>query len=131
MQEAALLILAAAFGLLWLFIFGGVPLGLRRELLKARERAEKQFVEYKANSTDRGSALIGSTAQILDRAESYTSHNGQVHDYVLTLFLLSPDGQHFLFKSNEGGRPYVSALTPERARLVLKDKFRSTVAGDA
>lgn len=132
MQDIALIILGCVISILAAIIIGGLPFHYRSEMRKARARAEQQFRSYKSsNQTGSLLLLVGATAKILDKSDSYTSHNGRVHDYVLTLFVLTPEGQHFIFKSNESGDPYVSPLSPDRARLVLKDKYREAVASDA
>jgi hypothetical protein len=124
MQDFAITIFGCVIGLLATIIVGGLPFHYRSEMKKARALAEAQFRGYKLFDRSGLLVLAGSTAQILDRYDTYTSNNGRVHDYVLTLFVLAPEGQHFLFKSNENGVPYVKPLAPNRARLVLKNKYR-------
>jgi len=131
MQNTAVTIFGCIISLLAVIFIGGLPLHYRSELGKARKRAEQQFQSFRTSAMVGSPVLDGSSAQILDRSESYTSHNGRVHDYVLTLFVLTPKGQHFLFKSNENGSPYVSLLSPDRARIVLKSKYREVVPSDA
>jgi hypothetical protein len=131
MQDTALIVFGCVTALLAAILIGGIPLHYRREMKKARVQAEEQFRNYHSTRPDGSPLLVGATAQILDKTDSYNSHNGLVHDYVLTLFVLTPAGQHFVFKSNESGNPYVSPLAPERARLVLKDKYREAAARDA
>jgi hypothetical protein len=131
MQDTVLTGFGCLVALLGVLVIGGMPLHYRSEMKKARERAERQFREYRSTSSDGAFHLVGAEAQVLDSNHSYTSHNGRVHDYVLTLFVLTPEGQHFLFKSNDQGKPYVSMLSPDQARLVLKDKYREATAGEA
>ncbi len=130
MQDFAHIIIGCVIALLGAIIVGGMPFHYRSEIKKARELAEAQFRCYKSFDRNGSPLLAGSTAQILDTYDSYSSHNGRVHDYVLTLFVLAPQGQHFLFKSNENGNPYVMPLAPDRARLVLKNKYREAGKGD-
>ena len=131
MQDTALIVFSCVIALLAAVLIGGIPLHYRREMKKARARAEEQFRNYKSTNHDGSPLLVGTTAQILDKTDSYNSRNGRVHDYVLTLLVLTPAGQHFMFKSNDKGGPYVSPLAPDRARLVLKDKYREASASEA
>ena len=131
MQDIALIIFGCVISILAAIIIGGMPFHYRSEMKEARARAEQQFRSYQSSNQTGSLLLVGATAQILDRSDSYTSHNGRVRDYVLTLFVLTPEGQHFLFKSNESGNPYVSPLSPDRARLVLKDKYCEAIVSDA
>ena len=131
MQDTAASLLGLLVALLAAVVIGGMPFHYRRERKKARAQAEQQFRGYRSSGQDGSALLVGATAQILEKSDSYTSHNGRIHDYVLTLFALTPEGRHFLFKSNANGNPYVSLLSQERARLVLGDKYREAVAGDA
>ena len=131
MQDTALVVFGCVIALLAAILIGAIPLHYRRELKQARARAEEQFRNYQSANLDGSPLLVGATAQILDKTDSYHSHNGRVHNYVLTLFALTPAGQHFMFKSNENGNPYVSPLAADKARLVLKDKYRERAASDA
>ena len=122
---------AFVIALLGIILLGGLPLHYRRELRKAEARADQQFRAFRACDSIGQVLLDGTTAKVLDRSNSYTSHNGRIHEYVQTLFVVSPEGKHFLFKSSEAGRPYVAPLTPERAKLVLKDKYLEVDSSDA
>jgi hypothetical protein len=81
-----------------------------------RTRAEQQFSSYSAELTGSTGALSGQTARVLSKSESLSFYNFEVHNYVLTVVGVSPEGQHFLFKSNEKGKPYVK-LIPEHVAL--------------
>ena len=131
MNDTALIIFGIVISVLGSIAICGMPFHYRGELKRARARAEQQFRGYSARSSDGVAILNGASAEILDRSDSYTSSNGRIHDYVLTLFVLSSERRHFLFKSNESGKPFVVVLSPERAKLVLKDKYRGEAAGDA
>ena len=131
MNDTALTIFGIVISVLGAIVNGGIPLHYRGELKRARARAEQQFRGYSARGSDGAAMLSGASAVFLDRSDSYTSSNGGIHDYVLTLFVLSSEGHHFLFKSNENGKPYVAVLSPERAKLVLKHKYRGEAASDA
>ena len=89
---------------------------------EARAAAHAQFQSYQALSHTGEVVLDGATADVLHSGETH-SRNGD--NYVLTLFVVTPQGRYFLFKSNESGKPFVRELTAERARLVLKRRFRS------
>ena len=123
MIDVALILFGSAIAILGMAVFGGLPFHRPGELRKARARAEAQFRSFRALNPDGSPLITGATTRVLDQSASYTSYNGKVHDYVLKLFVLTEGGKHFLFMSNAAGNPYVSALTPERAKLVLKHKY--------
>ena len=131
MQDFANALLVGIATILGIALIGGVPLHYRSERRKAKACAKLQFQTYRLNNADGSLLLDGKTAQVLDSSDSYTSHNGRVHEYVLTLFVLSLEGRHFMFKSSETGKPYVAPLTPDRAKLVLKGKYREIASSDA
>jgi hypothetical protein len=131
MQDFANALFVGTTAILGIALLGGVPLHYRNERRKAKARAELQFQTYRLNNGDGSLLLDGKTAQVLDSSDSYTSHNGRVHGYVLTLFVLSLEGRHFVFKSSETGNPYVAPLTSDRAKLVLKGKYREITSRDA
>lgn len=131
MQNTALALLACICGLIALLVIGRLPFQYRSEMRKARTRAEQQFRSYRVNSFDGSVLFDGKTAQILDTSYSYSAHNGSVRNHVMTVFALTPAGQLFLFKSNETGNPYFAPLSEERAKLVLKKKYREAFASDA
>jgi hypothetical protein len=126
MEHLALLIVGAIVVIVLAFLACG-HLSLRGDRRSDRARAELQFRNYRASASDGRLLLDGQTAQILDLSDSYNSRNGLVSNYTLTVFALSPQGKHFVFKSNVEGMPYVAALTPERAKLVLKHKYRQSI----
>lgn len=84
-----------------------------------------QFKNFRSMASSGSVFLNGETAEILHQEESYSFDEGELVSYVLTLFLLTPEGHHFQFMSNEAGRPFSKYLTPERARLVLNDKYKA------
>jgi len=102
----------------------GVPYASPKARQSARSAAEQQLRAYKAGAGEGAVALDGSRCEVLDTSDSFSTHNGKIRDYVLTLLLVTPENRYFLFKSNTLGKPYVQELSSERARLVLKDKFR-------
>ncbi|WP_141753314.1 hypothetical protein [Duganella sp. HH101] len=97
----------------------------------AKSRAIAQFKNFRSAALSGPVFLNGETAEILHQEESYSVDEGELVGYVLTLFLLTPEGHHFLFMSNEADRPFLKYLAPDRARLVLKDKYKAGGATDA
>jgi len=89
-----------------------------------RSAADKQFKAYKAFDRNGQVVLDGSDCERLEVSDSFTLQSDRVHGYVLTLLVVTPFNRYFLFKSNVGGRPYVKELSPQRARLILKERFR-------
>jgi hypothetical protein len=88
-------------------------------LVEARTRAMAQFNGFCSRSSTVPVFLNGANAVILHREESYSLDEGIVGGYVLTLFLITPEGHHFLFMSKEAGNPFLKYLTPDRARTVI------------
>jgi hypothetical protein len=126
MELLALLVFGAIVIIVLAFTASG-HLSLRADPRKERAQAMQQFLNYRASATHGRALLDGQTAQILDTTDSYNSRNGRVNNYTLTVFALSSEGRHFVFKSNVEGTPYVAALTPERAKFVLKRKYRESI----
>jgi hypothetical protein len=121
---------ALLFGALEAFTLG-VPYASAEAKRSARTKAENQFRAHRVAGAEGSVVFVGALAQPLRTDETYTTSNGRVIDYVLTLFVVTPTNHYFLFKSNPSGRPYLKELAAERARLVLKDKFRRYAASDA
>ncbi len=94
---------------------------------KAREKAMAQFSQLKLRETTGALLLDGATAEILSSDDSYNMDEGKIQNYSLTLFVLAPEGRHFHFISSETGTPYTKFLLPERAKLILKEKFKDAV----
>lgn len=89
-----------------------------------RAAAFEQFRSFKA-SDGRGHVLLhGLEAEILEVSDSFTVQGRRIHGYVLTLVVVTPSNRYFLFKSNAGGKPFVKELSVQRARCVLKTRFR-------
>lgn len=86
-----------------------------------RKAAEAQFRTYRVTSPSGEVMLDGDEAQVLHTTKS---HGRYGENYVLTVFAVTPQDRYFLFKSNESGQPFLRELTADRARLVLKRRFR-------
>jgi len=93
--------------------------------VEAKSRAMAQFKNFRSTASSGSVFMNGETAEILHQDESYSFDEGELVSYVLTLFLLTPEGHHFLFMSDETSGPFLKYLTPERARLVLNDKYKA------
>jgi hypothetical protein len=102
----------------------GVPYASAQARDAARSAAEQQFRAYRGAAHDGAVVFDASRSDVLDSSESFSGHNGRIRDYVLTLFVVTPENRYFLFKSSASDKPYVLELPPGRAQLVLKDKFR-------
>jgi hypothetical protein len=87
-----------------------------------RARAKEQFKAYRGNVAQEGGSISGDTASVFSETESFASVNYKVRNYTLTVLAKSPSGQHFLFKSNEAGRPYVKLLSEQESIRFLKDQ---------
>jgi hypothetical protein len=109
----------------------GGPTVSARSLREARDAAGRQFHEYVAKALDGTLLLAGANAQILEASHSYSAYGGQLANYVLTLIVVTEKQRYFLFKSNLSGQPFIKELTADRARIVLKAKFRPFARGDA
>ena len=100
-----------------------------RPRVRARKLAMDQFFAHVVKGSDGTEMFSGSTAEILDSYDTFLKHqNGVVlgvANYVLTIVAVTPEGRHFLFKSNEVSHPFLKYLTPGRARLILKGNFKS------
>ena len=123
-------LLALLYGTLETFILG-IPYASSEAKSAERTKAEEQFRAHRVTAGEGVLVFDGTLAQTLSTEETFRTSNGRVIDYVLTMFVVMPTNRHFLFKSNPSGRPYLKELSPERARLVLKDKFRSYVSSAA
>jgi hypothetical protein len=102
----------------------GLHYGSPKAMKLARSAATERFHSYRALTGDGHVALDGSGCDVLDSSESFSTQHGTVQDYVLTLFVVTPENRYFLFKANAVGKPYVKELPAARAKLVLKSKFR-------
>ena len=85
-----------------------------------RTMAEGQFASYGATLSGSAVALDGKSATVLSTSELLIFHNFKVHDYELTRVAVSPEGQYFLFKSNENGKPFVKLLEAAVAWRLVK-----------
>ena len=92
--------------------------------LRARRRrgALAQFAQWLASPQARAYGLGPDACEIV--AEREPSHREAAGTYSLTLYLRNPEGTHVLFISQDRG-PYVKVMTPEIAKVVLKDRFRA------
>jgi hypothetical protein len=96
-----------------------------------RKKAEEQFRACRVVVAGDEEVFSGESAQVLEASETFSTENGKVRDFVLTIFAVTPDDRYFLFKSNEAGKAYLNELSVDRAKLVLKTRFRPYVASDA
>lgn len=109
----------------------GVPYASSAAKRAERAKAEEQLRAHRVFAGEGAIVFDGTLAQTLSTEESFRTINGTVADYVLTMFVVTPTNRYFILKSNPSGRPYCKELSTERARLVLKDKFRSYAASAA
>ena len=102
----------------------GAPNAPSEAVEAARTAAEAQFRAHVLRDVRGVQLLAFREAEILDQSDSYSALDGEVANYVLSIFLVTDSNQYFLFKSSETGHPFVQHLTEARARTVLKSKFR-------
>ena len=92
--------------------------------IEANKIAMDQFLKLRLNDSSCGVSIDGATTEVLDFNGSSSLDEGQFENYILTLFVVTPIGRHFHFISNTTGAPYVKFLLPDRAKLLLKRKFK-------
>ncbi len=122
--------LAVLFGAFEALILG-IPYASDKAKSADRSKADAQFRAHRVSDGKGGIVFDGAVAKVLKTEETFRTSNGRVLDYVLTVFAITPTNRYFLFKSTPFGRPFLKELSSERARLVLKDRFRSFSTGDA
>jgi hypothetical protein len=93
-----------------------------RELARRRQAAREQFTQWLATPQARAFGLWPGNCEIVGEREP--SRREPSGSYSLTLYLRDSSGTHFLYISQERG-PYVKAMTPEMAKVVLKERFRA------
>ena len=81
-----------------------------------------QFEQWLATPQARAFGLGPDAYEIVGEREP--SHREAAGTYSLTLYLRNRDGTHFLFISQDRG-PFVKVMTPEIAKVVLKERFRA------
>ena len=92
--------------------------------LRARRRhdALAQFAQWLASPQARACGLGPDDCEIV--AEREPNRREAAGTYSLTLYLRSAGGTHVLFISQDRG-PYAKVMTPEIAKVVLKDRYRA------
>jgi hypothetical protein len=113
------------WSLLWV-LFLGVPYATPYARRAARDAAWQRFKSHRVG-TDDDAGFDGATAQVLKTEETFNVRNGRVRDHFLTVFAVTPAGRYYLFKTSKAQHPYLQQLPTERARLVLKKRFRAFV----
>jgi len=79
--------------------------------------------KVRIESADARYALDAACAEVMDQSESVQQDEGQVDACYLTQIVRNLAGEYFLMKTTDA-KPYVKHLLQERARLVLKSKYR-------
>ena len=92
--------------------------------LRARRRRDAlaQFQQWLATPQARAYGLGPDHCEIV--AEREPSRREAAGTYSLTLYLREPGGTHYVFISQDHG-PFVKAMSPEAAKVVLKERYRA------
>jgi hypothetical protein len=99
---------------------------LQAMLRPIRERAVEELKAVRVASADAQLALDASSAEVIDQSETVQHDEGQVSAYYLTQIVRNPEGEYFLLKTTDR-RPYAKHLPQDRAKHVLKAKYRPPV----
>ena len=107
-----------------LFIVFVLALNIRAsfERRRRREAALEQFAQWLATPQARALGLWPGRCELV--WERQPSRREAAGTFSLTLYLRDPDGTHFLYIAQESG-PFVKVMTPEMAKVVLKDRYRA------
>ncbi len=93
-----------------------------RQLTRRRQAALRQFDEWLASPRASAFGLEPGNCEVV--GELAPSRRGAAETYALTLYLRDASGTYFLYIAQEHG-PFVKPMTPEIARIVLKDRWRA------
>jgi hypothetical protein len=104
------------------FLFGSPLEGLRAQ-------ARALLLEVRVPSDDPRWALNAGEAEVMDESESHPNRQPDEDHYFLTQIVRNPHGEYFLLKTTGvGGRPFVKLLSQDRAKLLLKARYRPPLA---
>jgi hypothetical protein len=96
---------------------------LQDKLRPVRERAVQDLKAVRVSSANARLALDAAVAEVMDQSETVQHDEGRVSAFYLTQIVRNPEGEYFLLKTTDK-RPYVKHLPQERAKFVLKAKYR-------
>ena len=90
----------------------------RFDLNRRRDRAERQFRSMRVKSDDPRFAFDGASATVVLDQDQVIGNADRSGLFMLHRVARNPHGEYFLFIS--GKRPYISHLSKERAKSVLR-----------
>ncbi|MFN9708599.1 MAG: hypothetical protein ACK53K_03860 [Burkholderiales bacterium] len=95
-------------------------------LIQFRLDANEQFRNLHVSSNMESLVFDGAEAEIVSEEEHFeATPNGKAFiSYSITRYAMNRAGEYFMFKSNIGSKPFLKHLSRDRAKLVLKDKYR-------
>lgn len=97
---------------------------LKEKVQQRRGQALLQLKSVQVSSAEERLILDASLAEVVEQSENVVQDEGQISVYYLTQIVRNSQGEYFLLKTTDG-RPYIKHLSQERARVVLKAKYRS------
>jgi len=97
---------------------------LNERIRQRREQAVLDLKTVRVSSTAEKLVLDATAAEVVEQSENVVQDEGRISAYYLTQIVRNSDGEYFLLKTTDG-RPYVKHLSQERARVVLKAKYKS------
>ena len=102
------------------------------KLTQCRLEADEQFRRLHISSNMESLIFNGSDAEIVSEEEHFeATPNGKAFiGYSITRYAMNQAGEYFMFRSNIGSKPFIKHLSRDRAKLVLKDKYRERCPSD-
>jgi hypothetical protein len=97
---------------------------LKEKIRQRREQAECDLKAVHVSSAVEKLVLDATSAEVVEQSENVVQDEGQIFAYYLTQVVRNAQGEYFLLKTTDG-RPYVKHLSQERARVVLKAKYKA------
>ncbi len=95
-------------------------------LTQFRIDADEQFRSLHVSSNRASLVFDGAEAEVVWNEEHVEAApgGGAIIGHSITRYAMNRSGEYFMFRSNIGARPFIKHLPHDRAKLVLKDKYR-------
>lgn len=95
-------------------------------LTQFRIDADEQFRNLHVSSNMASLVFDGAEAEVVSQEEHIEAapSGGPIIGYSITRYAMNKAGEYFMFRSNIGARPFIKHLAHDRAKVVLKDKYR-------
>ena len=100
-------------------------------LTQFRIDADEQFRNLHVSSNMESLVFNGAEAEVVSQEEHIEASpsGGLIIGYSITRYAMNKAGEYFMFRSNIGARPFIKHLPHDRAKVVLKDKYREPTHG--